>query len=43
MRERDMVVEGRSHIWVLFVQAKRRKEGEEESQFEENIKVRNSS
>ena len=32
MRERDTVVEGRSHLWVLFVQAKRRKEGEEEKQ-----------
>ena len=30
--ERDTVVEGRSHLWVLFLQAKRRKEGEEEKQ-----------
>ena len=30
--EREMVVEGRTHLWVLFVQAKRRKEGEEEKQ-----------
>ena len=27
VRERYTVVEGRSHLWVLFVQAKRRKEG----------------
>ena len=31
-RERETVVEGRSHPWVLFVQAKRKKEGEEEKQ-----------
>ena len=44
--ERDTVVEGRSHLWVLFLQAKRRKEGRKErrkSKFEEKIKVRNSS
>ena len=32
MCERDTVVEGRSHLWVLFVQAKRRKEEDEEKQ-----------
>ena len=37
-----MVVEGISHLWVLFVQTKRRKE-RRKSKFEEKIKVMDSS